>query len=394
MSAPAFVLIRFSEIALKGDNRQLFIKKLATNLRHVCRSLGCGRVQVGRMRLVVELDEPNTAVFEQLLSRLSDIPGVRSLSAAHRIDPTLEAITQTCLELVAERMAATSPPETFRVSARRSDKRFPLQSVELNRAVGGAILEAHPSLKVSLKHFDMDVGIEVQHKRAFVYGDRHEGPGGLPVGTSGKCVHLLSGGLDSPVAGYMLQNRGLQLAPLYFHSPPFIGEAARSKVIDLARILGMRQPKLRLRIAPFTNIQTALKENCESKYLVVLYRRMMLRVAQAVARKHRIFALSTGDSVGQVASQTLRNIATISAVCDMPILRPLCGMGKEQTIDLARRLGMFEIATLPALDCCSLFVPNSPVTHCRTGDLAGQEANVDTDALVAECVAGLETVDL
>ncbi|GIW72593.1 MAG: putative tRNA sulfurtransferase [Planctomycetota bacterium] len=396
MKTAELLLVRFSEIGLKGKNRGRYLRQLVSNLRQTMRDWpGRGAVRATRNRILIALEEPaRTAgpARQRIMARLADTPGVRSFSPARALPLDLEAIAHAAVELAREAAGGPLAPRTFAVRASRSDKRFAHRSIEIERAVGARVRQALPQLGVELGRPELELGIEIHPEAAYLFDERLDAPGGLPVGSSGGVVHLLSGGLDSPVAAWRLQLRGVSVYPLYFHSFPFTGDAARLKVLELARVLAQRQPRLVLHIAPFTAVQTALREACDPAMLVVLYRRMMLRVAERLATALGLQALASGDSVGQVASQTLANLRTIDQVSTLPVLRPLCGTDKEETIALARRLGTYEISTRPAADCCSLFVPRHPRTRTSPEQAERQERRVDVPALIAACLEGLERV--
>ncbi|RME73255.1 MAG: tRNA 4-thiouridine(8) synthase ThiI [Planctomycetota bacterium] len=396
MTGADLLLVRFAEIGIKRGNRKRFTRALADRIRETTEAFGAVRsVRPTHSRILVELDPDAPAVARRrVLERLTDTPGVHTVSPAHRVAADMEALAAAVADR-AEQIVARRNPATFRITCSRSDKRFPLTSDEIARELGGAVLARCPGLRVQLKGADLEIGVEIatlQH--AYVYAERLPGPGGVPVGTAGGVVHLLSGGFDSPVAGSLLQVRGCELTPIYFHSFPLVGDAAREKVIDLARILSRRQRRMQLGVVGFTEVQTTLRDRCPADLLVVLYRRMMLRVADAIAERLGFDAVSTGDALSQVASQTLPNLRTIQAVCSRPVLRPLLACNKEQIIDTSRRLGMFEISARRADDCCSLFVPRHPRTRARIEHAERAERGLDIPALVAQCLERTEWIEL
>lgn len=382
------IVIRYAEIGLKGVNRGWFEERLVKNLRDRLRGLGVERIDRIRGRILVHHDGDPEALAE----RIADTPGVRSFSAARPVARDLAAIEAAAVGLARERLARPPRPATFGVHTERADKSFPLVSTEVSARVGAAVLAAAPELKVRLANPELPILIEIGREQAFVMLDWRDGPGGLPVGSSGKVVLLLSGGIDSPVAGYLLQKRGCRLLPVYCHAFPFTGDAAKEKVIDLAAALARRQTILDLRVAPIAEAQVALRDQCRPDLLVVLYRRLMVRVAERVAERAGAMALATGESVGQVASQTLPNMFAIEQAAARPILRPLCGMDKEETIRIAKRIGTFDISVRPADDACSLFVPKHPATRAALADVLAEEAKVPIDALAQACAARTETI--
>ncbi len=383
-------VVRYSEIGLKGENRSWFEERLVRNLRDQLHGLAVTGVDRIRGRVVVRHAAPVPDVAE----RIGRTFGVRSFSPAHRVDASYEAIEAAAVDLALRSLRERTPRlRTFRVATDRSDKGFPIRSMDVSAKVGAAVLRHAPDLKVRMTEPDLEIGIEIHRSGAFVFADWPDGPGGLPVGTSGRVVLLLSGGIDSPVAGHMLQKRGCALAPLYLHAFPFTGDQAKEKVLDLARILALRQTVLDLRVAPFADAQVALRDRCRAELLVILYRRLMMRVAERIARRTHALAIATGESVGQVASQTIPNLLAINAALGgrLPILRPLSGFDKEETIALARRIGTFEVSIRRADDCCSLFVPKHPATRAELAEVLAEEGRVDAEALADACAARVET---
>jgi thiamine biosynthesis protein ThiI len=388
MALPGLFVVRYSEIGLKGKNRSFFEERLVRNLREATRGLGVERVERIRGRVLIE----HAGCERRIAERISDTPGVRSFSVARPVARDAAAIEAAAVALASERLAREPRPRTFGVRTDRADKTFPLRSTEVSAKVGAAVLAALPDLVVRLDEPDLDIAIEIYRDRAFVMADWHRGPGGLPVGTGGRVVLLLSGGIDSPVAGWLLQKRGCQIAPVYCHAFPFTGDAAKEKVIDLARALAQRQSPLDLRVASITEAQVAMRDACKPELLVVLYRRLMVRIAERVAARVGAPAIATGENLGQVASQTLTNMAVIDQAARRPILRPLTTYDKEETIELARRMGTFEISIRPAEDCCQLFLPKSPATHARLDEVLAEEARLDVEGLARAAADRAEVV--
>ncbi len=385
-------ILRYGELFLKGGNRPFFERCLVDGVRRVVRSLG-GRVQRLHGRVVVEIsDEHEVEVRE----RLAHVFGLMSFSRVTLVEPEIEAL---CVAAVAEAQGALQDwegegPRTFKVETRRSDKRFPMKSPDISRQVGTAVGRAI-DLPVDLSHPELRVEVEIGSQRTFVTTRRYPGPGGLPEGSAGPVQLLLSGGIDSPVAGYLLAKRGCILLPTTFESPPYTGEDAREKVIDLCGQLARYAGPMRLRIMRFTEVQLEIQRRCPPRMAVVLYRRMMLRAAQRAAQMEGALAVATGDSLGQVASQTLENLSTISEVATLPILRPLVTFDKAETITLAGRIGTFDISIRPHVDCCSLFVPDHPEIHASSEAAQKAEAKLgDPDALAQEMVDTSEVVEI
>jgi thiamine biosynthesis protein ThiI len=382
---PATFLIRYGEIALKGKNRSFFERTLFNNLKSALKGLD---TRVFRMHGRFLVTGP-AAEEEEITGRLSRVFGVVSVSIVTTAPLDLEAIKEKALELVESRPL---PGDSFKVEARRSNKSFPLTSPELNRIIGAAILETHPRLKVDLHDPSFRVFIEVGSKEAYLYHDRVAGPGGLPVGVTGRALLLLSGGIDSPVAGWMAMKRGLSLEALHFHSFPFTGQRSREKVIDLCRNLSLSGGKIRLHLVSVTDIQKEIHTRCPSELGIILLRRMMMRIAEELSRRRGLQALVTGESLGQVASQTLESMMVIDSVTSMLILRPLLGMDKHDIITLAEKTGTYEISIRPYEDCCTLFLPRHPATRPRMEKVVGAEAALDITGLTAAALDSVEAV--
>jgi thiamine biosynthesis protein ThiI len=329
---------------------------------------------------------------EDAAGRLERIFGLVSFSVARRVsaDAELEAIGAAAVE-AAEVAIARDRPISFKVESRRGDKRFPVTSLEISRRVGARVQTA-TGLRVDVHTPALTIGIEVATGHAFVYAGTRASPGGLPVGASGRALLLLSGGIDSPVAGWLAAKRGLALDAVYFHSPPYVGEKSRDKVLTLGRKLARWQALRSVTVVPFTEVQKRLRDAGPGELAVVLYRRMMMRIADAVADKLGATALVTGENLGQVASQTIDNLGTIEEAARRLVLRPLLTYDKVETTALAQRIGTYETSILPFDDCCSLFVPSHPATRARVADAAKAEAKLDLPAEVAAAVAASERV--
>ena len=391
------VLIRFGEVFLKRDRKRFFLDKLDANLRRVLRPFPELDVRRPYGRFVVQhrgfrdkpseappLDEP-----VRVIRALSRVFGVTSLSPVTVLPADWEVLQRVIPDIV-DGWLAERPAATFGVATRRSYKRFPKRSMDINRELGAAILERRPELKVHLDAPDLRVGIEVREEGAFVHGEKIRGPGGLPVGSNGKVLALLSGGIDSPVAIWSILRRGVEAEAVYFHSFPYTSDAAKEKVAALARQVGRWQGGLPLHVVPFTDIQRACRDAARPRYLVLLYRRFMFRIAQELAHERAAAALVTGESLGQVASQTLPNLHCIESIVDLPVLRPLIAHDKQDTITIARRIGTYDISIQPHDDCCSLFVPKHPELRGREADLLRAEARIDGDKLVREAIEATE----
>jgi tRNA uracil 4-sulfurtransferase len=387
---PEVVLLRWGEIFLKGNNRGFFERALVDKARRSVDKIPGVTIDRTHGRLVVW---PGEGGARRVVRALERVFGVSSVSPARVVPRGLETIAAAAVEVA--RAEATrhvahvgkSGP-TFKVESRRSDKRFPVGSMEMSREVGAAIVGAL-GLPVDVHTPQFTVGVEIGYEHAFVFAEVVPGPGGLPVGVTGRVELLLSGGIDSPVAGWMLMKRGCALGATYFHSFPYTGEKTQDKVERLARALaGWQLEPLRLAVVPFTDAQKALRDAAgDGKYAVVLYRRMMMRIAERIAKKAGAKALATGEALAQVASQTLENLGVIGAATTMPLLRPCLGHDKLETIALAQRIGTFETSIEPYDDCCSLFVPDHPETRAKLDVVETIESKLDIKALADDCVA-------
>lgn len=381
-----YLIGRYHEVGLKGRNRWRFVDAVKNNLQAVFGNVRLGPMRGEGRRLMVAIpaEIPEALVYE----RAALVFGLQNFSVARRVDLSIEAIVAAALALVAnDRSRAAS----FRVSARRAEKRFALDSMRIERIVGAAVVQAY-GFKVNLDHPDLDVGIEILPDGAYVAAGKHAGAGGLPVGVSGHGAALLSGGIDSPVAAYRMMRRGLRLDFIHFHSYPMVSEASREKACELAAHLTRYESASTLMLVPFAELQRVIVARALRPLRVILYRRFMLRIASALAIRIGAQALVTGESLGQVASQTLDNMIVIAQAAGLPLLRPLIGMDKNEIIETARRLGTFETSIQPDQDCCSLFTPPHPETHAQLDQVCAAEAAFDIDQMVGNAVRETEVV--
>jgi tRNA uracil 4-sulfurtransferase len=383
------LLCRYGELFLKSGNRHRFERTLVDNVRAALTGVPGARVDTIHGRLLVRVAAEQA---EDAASRLERTFGLVSLSVAREV-PIAEDLEAISAAVLAEARAAIARdrPASFKIEARRSDKRFPVTSMEMAKRLG-ALVQAETGLAVDVHTPALRLGVEVETHLAFVHANTRAAPGGLPVGTAGNALLLLSGGIDSPVAGWLAAKRGLTLDGVYFHSPPFIGEKSRDKVLSLGRILARWQALRSVTVVPFTDAQKQLRDAGAAELAVVLYRRMMMRIADAIADRMEAAALVTGENLGQVASQTIENMTAIEAVARRVVLRPLVTYDKVETTALARRIGTFDTSILPFDDCCSLFVPPHPATRARITDAERIEADIDVAAIVAAAVAGSERI--
>lgn len=374
-------IVHYHEISLKRGNRPLFLRSLQQNIRRAIGDLGPARLAQLSGRMMIDLtghpDPP--AVRDRLLR----VAGIANVALAERVSSQLDALVPAV-----ERAIEGRAFKTFRITARRAFKTYPMTSVELNRALGAHVLSVRPDARVDLYHAELDVAVEVLPSEAFVYSDRRSGPGGLPVGTGGTVAALLSGGIDSPVAAWRMIKRGCRVVFVHFHSVPYLPDTSQRKARQLVERLTQWQYGSRLFLIPFGEIQREVVLSVPPPARVTMYRRLMVRIAETIARRVGALALVTGDSLGQVASQTLHNLACIDAAAELPILRPLIGMDKIEITAQAERLDTFEISIEPDADCCTLFVPKHPGTRMSLGEAAAIERRIDVAKLVEMGVSG------
>ena len=372
----SLVLVHYHELGLKRGNRPLFLRHLARNLRRATSDLGPLNVRQVSGRVLLELDGHEHP--EAVRDRVRRVCGVASVSLASRVASTVDAM-KAAIERQIEGRAFAS----FRISARRAFKTYPMTSVELNRELGRFVVE-RTGARVDLRHGELEIHVEVMPAETFVYADRMEGPGGLPVGASGTVAALLSGGIDSPVAAWRMMKRGCRVLFVHFHSVPYLPATSQAKARALVERLTQWQYDSQLLLVPFGEIQREVVLTVPPPTRVIVYRRLMVRIAEALARRHGAAALTTGESLGQVASQTLSNIARIDEAAGMPILRPLIGMDKLEITGEARRLDTFEISIEPDADCCTLFVPKHPATRMSEHEVDAAESRLEIPRLVKE----------
>jgi thiamine biosynthesis protein ThiI len=387
------IVARFSEITLKGRNRASFERRMERNAVLHLNGHGDWRIKHMRARLVVSGDG-DTATAAAIVRGL---PGIANVSLVRAVPREPGPLTKAAVALVQQILARYPAPEaappSFKVEVARKDKRYPENSMQVESRLGAAIQERFPHLRVDLERPGITVMVEIWPEEALLFEEKLTGPGGLAVGSSGKAVCLISGGIDSPVAAYLMMTRGCPVVYLNFHSFPFIGDQSKEKVCDLVRLLARYQPFSRLYVAPFAEIQQAIRDHCPEALRTILYRRAMNLVANQVAEREGALALVTGEAMGQVASQTMENICVIQEAAALPVLQPLIGMSKENITRIAQRVGTFPISIQPHPDCCTLFQPRNPETRAKLERVRKAEAALPLEELVAQCVAGLETSD-
>jgi len=390
---PGLVLVRYGELAIKGKNRFEFENALRRNISKAANEIAPSTVIKTRGRMVVRPERR----MERVARRLQDVFGIASVSPAYAAERSIESITKVAGEELARAMEAypTTQRIKFRVAARRADKRFHLTSQDINVAVAEALLPSiEDRIDIDLKNAELQLGIEVREEAAYVFATRLPGSGGLPVGTLGRGICLLSGGIDSPVAAWMMMKRGCRVIYVSFHSAPFIGDSSKRKIEQLVRSLSRFQPKSRLYSVPFTNIQMAIRDHAPESYRTVLYRRQMQKLAARIARREKAGCLITGESLGQVASQTMENLTCIGAATSTPVMQPLIGFDKQETIDIAHKIGTFELSIIPEPDCCTVFMPSRPIIRGKLEECEAAEEGYELDELIHQALAGAERIDI
>ncbi len=377
------ILCKYGEIVLKGANRASFEQLLVKDLRY--RAAYCGKFAVKRSQSIIYIvPEDDDADIDAMFDAASHTFGIIALSRAAVSEKSIEALCATAKSYLPRFLSGV---RTFKVESKRADKTFPLKSPEISAEVGGAILSACPHLRVDVHHPDVTVIAEVREDGAYLHAGQVKGAGGIPVGSSGGGMLLLSGGIDSPVAGYMMAKRGVRLDALHFESFPYTGELAKEKVFELARIVARHAGTINLHVVSLTHIQEEIKRCCDEDYFTLLLRRFMMTIADRLAKEFDCRALITGESLGQVASQTMQAIGVTDAAASIPVFRPCIGLDKAEIIDIARKIGTFDTSILPYEDCCTVFTPPHPRTKPELAKVIAEESKLDFDALVEEALA-------
>ncbi|WP_409302188.1 tRNA uracil 4-sulfurtransferase ThiI [Peribacillus sp. SCS-155] len=382
------IIIRYGEISTKKRNRKRFVDKMKNNIKWVLRDFPNAALSASRERMYVILNGEN---HNEIIERLRGIFGIQSLSPALKVNKDLDEMKKAALYYYRQ---LSETPGTFKISAKRSDKDFPYSTDEINHELGGHILRNSEGLKVDVKNPDFNLRVEARKEAVYLTGEIIRGAGGLPLGSSGKAMLMLSGGIDSPVAGYFSMKRGLEIECIHFYSPPFTSERSRQKVIDLTEKLSELSGGMKLHIVPFTDIQLLIQKQIPENYTMTSTRRLMLRIADKIREKNDAMAIVTGESLGQVASQTLNSMFAINEVTNTPILRPLITMDKTDIIDIARELDTLEISNRPYEDCCTVFTPAAPKTKPQREKVNFYESFVDFDSLIEKAVENTETLTI
>ncbi len=382
------VLLKYGEIALKGLNRPMFEQRLIKNLSQVLAPLGRFNIRKSQSMLYVEpLDE--NVDMDLAIEQMQKVFGIVNICPAVSCEKDMESIKKTTIECL---QAMETEGKTFKVEAKREDKQFPLNSPQICQQMGGCILKNVKGLKVDVHNPDILVQIEIR-KKAYIFTEKFSGAGGMPVGTNGKAALLLSGGIDSPVAGWMVAKRGVGLDAVHFHSHPYTSDRAKEKVIDLAKILSAYTGKINLHVVPFTEIQLAIIDQCPKNYLTLIMRRVMMQIAERIAKQGHAQALITGESIGQVASQTMESLAVTDNAVSMPVFRPCIGMDKEEIVQISKKIHAYETSILPYEDCCTIFVPKHPKTRPELSEIIeAEQALTNLEEMIETAIAEDEVI--
>ncbi len=381
-------LLKLGEIVLKGANKRQFESRLRQNVRRRMKPYGNFDVYIMQSTVYVEPMDENADV-DGAWEACRSIFGVVSLCRCRPCEKDLDAIYEAIENYLGDDLDCAS---SFKVESKRSDKRFLLTSIQLSQEIGGRLAEAHPQVTVDVHHPDYTVYVEVRDLAAYVHGPAEPGAGGLPTGVGGRAMCLLSGGIDSPVAAYMIAKRGVEIEAVHFFSYPYTSQLAKDKVVELARLVTRYSGRMTVNVVSFTEIQEAIRDNCAEEYFTLIMRRFMMEISQRIALRDGCGALITGENLGQVASQTMEAMAVTGAVVDIPIFMPLVGMDKEEIVTIARKIGTMETSILPYEDCCTVFTPKHPKTKPTLGQLLNAEKSLDREALITRALENIEKI--
>ncbi|KUP05497.1 thiamine biosynthesis protein ThiI [Bacillus coahuilensis m2-6] len=381
------ILVRYGEISTKGRNRSQFTSRLRRNVLGVVSDMPKIKVEATRDRMHVYLNDEDG---EEVMKRLKTVFGIQSFSPVVKCNKEKDEIQKTALDM----MKKVATNKTFKVTVKRADKSFPYDTNELNHMIGGFVLKHTEGLHVDVKNPDYTLQIEIREEGVYLSNEKINGAGGMPAGASGKAMLMLSGGLDSPVAGYLTMKRGVEIEAVHFHSPPYTSERSKEKVIELARILSGFSGTIKLHIVPFTEVQQTIHQQVPENYTMTSTRRMMLKITDLIRAKENGLAIVTGESLGQVASQTLHSMSAINAVTSTPVLRPLISNDKTDIIDSAKEIGTYDTSILPFEDCCTIFTPPAPKTRPKLEKIEYYESFVDFNELIEKAVNNVETIML
>ena len=384
------ILCKYGEVILKGANRSDFEAKMLKQLRLRAKRIGNYKIFYAQSTVYIEpLDQDAIDKIEEMTYQAKHVFGFVAVSRAFACEKNMEKILEVVRNYIPERLKGY---KTFKAEAKRADKRFPLKSPEISAEVGGAVLSSVPKIKVDIHNPEVVVRVEIRDKEAYIHAGQEKGAGGIPYGCSGRGLLLLSGGIDSPVAGYMMAKRGVELEAIHFESYPYTSERAKEKVLDLAKHLTNYTMRMRVHVVSLTKIQELLRDNCEEEYFTLLLRRYMMAISLKIAHEYGCEALITGESLGQVASQTMKAINVTNVLADIPVYRPLIGMDKDEIIQISRKIGTFDTSVLPYEDCCTVFTPRHPRTRPELDKVIEQENKLDFNALVEEAYSTKESI--
>lgn len=382
------ILLKLGEIVLKGLNRRSFEQKLMSNIKRRLERIGNFKTYLMQSTVYIEpLDE--TSDIDAAFEAMTKVFGIVYVNRAASCEKDPQKIAELAISYLKDDMLAA---KSFKVECKRSDKRFPMNSIELAQFVGGELAEVYPDCAVDVHEPELTVHVEIRDLAAYVHAAPAPGAGGMPVGCNGVAVTMLSGGIDSPVSTYMIAKRGVRLIPVHFFSFPYTSEQAKQKVVELAELLTDYCGAMTIEVVPFTHIQEEIRDKCPEEYFTLIMRRFMMRIAQRIAAANGAKAIVTGENLGQVASQTMEAMASTQAVTDLPVLQPLIGMDKEEIVRLARKIGTFDTSILPYEDCCTVFTPKHPKTKPKVHEVAALESVLDIDGLVNEAFEGIERI--
>ena len=383
-------LLKLGEIVLKGANKRQFETRLRQNIRRRMKAYGEFDVYIMQSTVYVE-PKDEMADVDGAWEACHSIFGLVSLCRCRPCEKNLDAIFNAVEEYLGDDLDCA---KSFKVESKRSDKQFPLTSIGISQEIGGRLAEAHPNLEVDVHHPEYIVHVEVRDMAAYVHGPAEPGAGGLPTGVGGRAMCLLSGGIDSPVAAYMIAKRGVEIEFVHFFSYPYTSQLAKDKVMELARLVTRFSGRVTVNVVPFTEIQEQIRDHCEEQYFTLIMRRFMMEISQRIAKNDGCGALITGENLGQVASQTMEAMAVTGAVVDIPIFMPLVGMDKEEIVTIARKIGTLDTSILPYEDCCTVFTPKHPKTKPTLGQLIHAEEALDREALMEKAIAGIEKIKI
>lgn len=380
------ISVSLGEIILKGLNRKYFEDKLVKQIRIAIKDIGFDKIYKEQGKIYIEAAESN---FPQMINRLRKVFGLVYISPCIRVEKDMEQIGSASIEIIKDKLSS-DPFTTFKVESNRADKKFPIKSPDISREMGGVILKNFNNIKVDVHNPDVYLYIDIKQNASYIYTDRVKGYGGLPLGTNGKALLLLSGGIDSPVAGFMMAKRGVEISCVHYHSYPFTSERAEEKVKDLAQILARYMGKIKMYSVNLLNIQKEINKNCPQDEMTILSRRFMMRIAERIAEQNDYNALITGENLGQVASQTIYGLNVTNSSINLPVFRPLIGFDKVDIIDVAKDIETYETSIQPFEDCCTVFLPKHPVTRPKVEDIERSEEALDVDGLIQDALNNMK----